>query len=122
MRANKTLLAGIAFCGLALTECGSADTVKSIFSTNGFGMLRFGMTEKEALATGEIAFRQPGGGEGGCTGYHLAAYPDSTDEWIVIISPKYGLVEIGAEPGMRTPEGITIGSTIKDVEAAYGSV
>jgi hypothetical protein len=74
------------------------------------------MTEDEAVATGELTVTSD---DIGCRHFTLAGYParrNSTDGYI---TQKYGLESIFARPGMATPEGIGIGSTLDELRAAY---
>lgn len=91
-------------------------------SPNGYGKLRFGMTEEQALATGEIVNRMPDQDGAFCLGYELKGHETPEEDWPVMISKKHGLVAIFAQAGMRTPEGIGAGSSFAKVKAAYPSL
>lgn len=81
------------------------------------------MTKEQALATGEL-------GELGaddpaeptaCAWYGLADQKrdDRWANWAVAISKKFGVVSIRDLGGLRTHEGIAVGSTLDRVNAAY---
>ncbi|MFI6906037.1 hypothetical protein ACIBKY_32575 [Nonomuraea sp. NPDC050394] len=83
----------------------------------GYGSVKLGMTLKQAKTTGAVVNKLPG--NGGCSGWDLKSFPTPKDSVGIYISPKVGLAAIFAAKGMRTPEGIRIGSTTKQVKAAY---
>ena len=86
----------------------------SVLGPNGLGALRLGMTVEQAEATGLIvAF--PGGTGSGCTQTHLRAGPEAN----VYYTKSLGIEIIDAYAGIRTPEGIRIGSSLAAVRAAY---
>ena len=52
--------------------------------------------------------------------YVAEGCPDNEgNEGMVLYSETFGVAAIAAYPGVRTPEGITIGSSLADVEKAY---
>ncbi|GAA3073246.1 hypothetical protein GCM10017600_25620 [Streptosporangium carneum] len=91
---------------------------KPTLGTHGYGAVKLGMTVKQAKTTGDVVQKTPGG-SGGCSGWDLKKFPTPKDSVGIYISPKVGLAAIFAAKGMRTPEGIEIGSTAKQVKAAY---
>lgn len=80
----------------------------------GWGRLRLGMSESEAVATGEFDLDEGVSGAP-CHRYWLA----NTHGAPVDISPAYGVARITAKSGVHTPEGIGVGSTDDEVRAAY---
>jgi hypothetical protein len=83
----------------------------------GYGAVKLGMTAKQARATGEAAGKTPTGGM--CTDWDLKKVPNAKNSVETYMSPTVGLAAIFAAKGMRTPEGIKIGSTAKQLKAAY---
>lgn len=148
---NKTAMAAfMVACGLLMAACGgksgeptptgtsttpttvtsesrtstSAAPVSSsaggqAFGPNGLGTLTLGMTLAQAKATGQVTSLV---NRGICTSYVLKSSKLAEGEVSGYISTKYGLAFISAPPGARTPEGIGVGSTLKDVQKAYPSV
>lgn len=100
-----------AMCAFA-DGCGPAPA--RVIGPDGLGDLRLGMSRAEIEAAGATVGR----GEG-CTGFTAPGYrprEGAVDGWV---SERYGLVGISARPGVRTPEGIGLGSTASQVAAAY---
>ena len=86
-----------------------------VLGPNGLGTLRLGMTKPQALASGEVAGVSPA--ESQCDAYKLVGAPASvTDGYL---SHALGIALIVPPAGVRTPEGIGIGSPIADVVRAY---
>lgn len=93
----------------------SKSSTPLVLGPKGFGALRLGMTAKQAEATGLIV---PFTDEltDGCSGYtHLRA----SETAYVDYSGSTGIEVIVAYPGVRTPEGIKLGSSLAAVRAAY---
>ncbi|MER7133601.1 hypothetical protein [Streptosporangium saharense] len=86
----------------------------------GYGAVKLGMTVTQAKKTGDVVKKLPG--DGGCSGWDLKNFPTPKDAVGVYISPNVGLAAIFAAKGMRTPEGIGIGSTAKQVKTAYPQI
>ncbi|MFB9877815.1 hypothetical protein ACFFMN_07720 [Planobispora siamensis] len=82
----------------------------------GFGGVRLGMSAKQAAATKKIV-RKPGYSP--CAGWDLKAYPAGRDNVGMLISKKRGVAIIYAPKGVRTPQGIKIGSTARQMIKAY---
>ncbi|MEU6412380.1 hypothetical protein [Microbispora sp. NPDC046933] len=82
----------------------------------GYGGVKLGMSAKQAQKTGEIVKKS--GGEG-CSGWDLKAHPTGKDAVGLFISKKRGVAAIFAPKGVRTPEGIGIGSTMKQLKKVY---
>jgi hypothetical protein len=89
----------------------------SYFGPDGYGALRLGMSRADAAATGGATFSGPP--HGGCTGFSLRGFPVRKGLTDGYLSSVNGLEVIFARPGMRTPEGIGLGSSSEDVAAAY---
>ncbi|MFI6393317.1 hypothetical protein ACIBHY_40345 [Nonomuraea sp. NPDC050547] len=112
-----SLLAG----SLLIAGATAADAqTRPALGPHGYGSVKLGMTLKQATATGAVVKKLPG--NGGCSGWDLKSFPTPKDSVGVYISPKVGLAAIFAAKGMKTPEGIRIGSTTKQVKAAYPRV
>ncbi|MBO3748017.1 hypothetical protein J5X84_18240 [Streptosporangiaceae bacterium NEAU-GS5] len=102
----------------ALLVCGTTAAnaqAKPTLGPYGYGAVRLGMTAKQAKATGDVVKKL----KDGCSGWDLKKFPTPKNEVGFYISPKVGLAAIFAAKGMKTPEGIKIGSTGKQVKAAY---
>jgi hypothetical protein len=78
----------------------------------GYGPFRLGMSEAELLAT-QLA--EPAGDVGGCAKYEIKGIAGSA----LYYSPSYGLGLIVLTSNVRTPAGITIGSTEDQVRNKY---
>jgi hypothetical protein len=91
-----------------------------VLGWDGFGALKLGMNHRQAVASGELADK-PDQAERGCYGYDLKIRrtPDNDLDAAVRIGPKSGVYSIAAVPGVRTPEGIGLGSTVAEVTKAY---
>ncbi|MCW2772357.1 MAG: hypothetical protein JWN91_683 [Nocardioides sp.] len=97
-----------------------------VLGPRGVGPLRLGMPHEELLGTGTA--RDPLGARHdgwprGCRVVHYRAdrwgrTPDDTLNGA--LSSRHGLEQLSATPRMTTPEGISLGSSVQDVRAAYG--
>jgi hypothetical protein len=91
----------------------------------GYGSLTLGMTRAQAVATG-LTTGTDASGLGACAGTgdgYLDAAPtpdgNSLDGRLFFSAQTGHLVAIYAAPGVRTPAGITVGSTYAQLHAAY---
>ncbi len=111
---GASLLAGSLLVSGAGTAVAQA---KPTLGPYGYGAVKLGMTVKQARATGDVVQKAPGGG--GCSGWDLKKHATPKNSVGVYISPRVGVAAIYAAKGMKTPQGITIGSTTKQLKAAY---
>jgi hypothetical protein len=106
--------------GTPATPATSKTTTKSTSSNNlvlgprGLGGLTLGMTRRQAEATSLIEGYEVEDFTGNCGISHLRTTGDT-----VYFTPGLGLSNITAPDGVRTPEGIRVGSTIKELQRAY---
>lgn len=115
----KTMIGASLLAGSLLVSGATAAVAqtKPTLDSHGYGAVKLGMTVKQATATGDVVKKMPGGG--GCSGWDLKRFPTPKDSVGIYISPRVGLAAIFAGKGMKTPEGIKIGSTAKQLKAAY---
>ncbi|GGV35538.1 hypothetical protein GCM10010182_69400 [Actinomadura cremea] len=86
---------------------------------DGYGALKLGMTRAEAEATGVITVTgEPPGGPT-CGSFELKEFPSGANAAGGNFSAGLGIASIFAAEGMRTPEGIEIGSSEADLAKAY---
>lgn len=103
----------------------SATPQPAVLGPDGFRALKLGMTRIQAIQTGEITIAKlPATALApGCIGFDLTANrkpnPNRVDGYI---SAKYGVVAVWAPAGVRTPQGIGVGSTLTEVKQAYPSI
>ena len=90
-----------------------------VVGPHGFGALKLGMGYEEAVATGVIVPDVPPRADRGCEGYDLVGYPNGENQISVYAMHDRGIAAIFLQPGMRTPEGIGIGSPVEDFYDAY---
>ncbi|KJK47591.1 hypothetical protein UK23_20025 [Lentzea aerocolonigenes] len=79
--------------------------------------LALGMTEADALKTGSLV--EPGSAadpQGKCTAYATKSVPDPN---AAIISPARGIVWLTLPSYAKTSKGVTVGTSVADVKAAY---
>jgi len=99
----------------------SSSATGLVLGPDGFGSLKMGMSRADAEATGETQpFRnEPMGATCTWRAWLKGAPNDQANEGMVLYSETLGIASISAYPGVRTPEGITIGSSLADVKKAY---
>ncbi|MFI7129657.1 hypothetical protein ACIBQ1_28435 [Nonomuraea sp. NPDC050153] len=119
---KKVLVAVLA--GGALLTAGTpalAQSAKTALGPYGYGTVKLGMSAKQAKATGAVVLKRAGEA-GSCSGWDLKALPSGKDGVGLYISKKRGVAVIFAAKGVKTPEGIGLGSTIKQIKKAYPGV
>jgi hypothetical protein len=81
----------------------------------GFGDLKLGMSEEDAVATG---FLTKGPDDAlGCHTYYTMGHPDLVGA--VVVSPTAGVVRITIPDTAKTSMGIGVGSTVAELKARY---
>lgn len=78
-----------------------------VLGPTGYGTLTIGMSHRAAMATGQVA--------SGARGPHLAGHPDAG----LCLSRADGLMAIFLGKGMRTSEGLRIGSSAARLRHLY---
>ncbi|MEU7834378.1 MULTISPECIES: hypothetical protein [unclassified Nonomuraea] len=114
---GTTLAAGLVLGGLA--PAAHAATAPATFGPSGYGGITLGMSTKAAKASGKITPADGAGVSPTCTGWSLKAHPVGRDSVGLFISKKHGVAVIFAPKGAKTPEGIGLGSTYRQIKKAY---
>ncbi|MGI5153868.1 hypothetical protein [Microbispora sp. CA-102843] len=110
-------LGGATSASAAERTAGSASASAAVrLGPYGYGDVKLGMSAKQAQKTGKIVKKLAGEG---CSGWDLKAHPTAKDRVGLFISKKLGVAAIFAFKGARTPEGVGIGSTMKQLKKAY---
>ncbi|MBE3012683.1 hypothetical protein IL992_26325 [Microbispora sp. NEAU-D428] len=109
-------LTGVGAARAAATSANATTSAGGTFGPYGYGGVRLGMTLKQAEATRKIVKKLD---EGQCSGWDLKAHPTGRDGVGLYISKDLGVALIEAPKGVKTPEGIKVGSTLKQVKKAY---
>ncbi|GAA3998780.1 hypothetical protein GCM10022247_18760 [Allokutzneria multivorans] len=113
-------VAAVAFGAVLVGSLAHAAPSGQILGPEGFDGLKLGMSVPDAYQTTLLHVYQgedPGAGVNpACSKFEFRAAPNVLR---VLISPTKGVAVIDAYPGVRTPRGIGIGSSRKDLVAAY---
>ncbi|GAA2833757.1 hypothetical protein [Nonomuraea rubra] len=116
---KKLLVALLAGGALAATAAPALAAAKEpALGPYGYGPVKLGMSAAKARATGKIVLKLPAGA-GLCSGWNLRAHPAGKGRVGLYISRKAGVAVILAQKGMRTPRGIGLGSSVRQVRKAY---
>lgn len=101
-------------------DAGTAATHHArVLGHDGAGAIHLGDSARQARRVG--AHVTPGPSEG-CRGVTLPGRTTRSNRTDAYLAPKLGIVAIFARPDMRTPEGIRLGSTLREVKTAYPDV
>lgn len=96
----------------------AAASGRNDFGPYGYRGVKLGMTAKQAKATGKIKLKL----RDGCSGWDYKAHPNPADHVSLYISPRRGVAVIFAPKGVRTPRGIGVGATLRQVKKVYPRV
>ncbi|MEU8122464.1 hypothetical protein AB0C21_27465 [Spirillospora sp. NPDC049024] len=88
-------------------------------TSQGYGDLKIGSSERDALRTGMLVRKSTGPW---CDGFDLKDHPTGPDEVSVYVSKKYGVAMIQPPRGTRTPRGVHLGSTFAELKRGYPDV
>jgi hypothetical protein len=105
------------------TPATSSPGAQVVLGPDGLGPLKLGMTADQAAGSSVVSGLRtfPGpDNTSSCQGIYLKAVTNRDAQAVDgYVSVKYGVVAIWAPQGVRTPEGIGIGSTLSATQAAY---
>lgn len=90
-----------------------ADSGIGKLDATGYGSIKLGMSKQAALATGMLQTTPLQPNPGGCADY---PFPGNTGG---VVSIDDSVMSISPPDGVKTAEGITIGSTYSQAKAAY---
>ena len=100
------------------TAAVEADPAALVLGPDGISSLKLGMSRDQAEATGLVEpFRNEPNSDQCLWRSALTGAP--AGEGMVLHNETLGVATIDAYPGVQTPEGITIGSSLAAVESAY---
>lgn len=106
--AAAMIMVGLVGCGGAPDPAASTPTAADVVSTEGLGPIRFGEAREDLEREHGLVQRS-----GDCMP-RLPAYPSASP---VLDGDR--LVLLWAEPPLRTPDGLTVGSPVTQVRQAY---
>jgi cytoskeletal protein RodZ len=95
----------------ATTVPSAPQVASTVLNANGYGPFRFGMNQAQVEAAGQVI---PTPSPNSCV-----AYTTSGGGVHMYVSKTSGLAQVQVSSGVRTPEGIGLGSTEDDVKAKY---
>lgn len=102
----------------AASSAQAASSATLVLGPDGLGSLKLGMSRAQAEATGAVEpFRNEPNSEMCRWQSRLSGAP--AGKGIVLYSETLGVATIDAYEGVRTPEGITIGSSLAELHQAY---
>jgi hypothetical protein len=96
----------------------TAEQTAPSYASIGYGVLKLGMSEADAVATGFIT--RAVDDDRGCHQYTTTGHPGVVGA--VVTSPTAGVVQITLPNEARTPMDIGVGSTVAEVKARYPAV
>ncbi|KAB8197397.1 hypothetical protein FH608_002220 [Nonomuraea phyllanthi] len=94
---------------------------RAAFGPYGYGGVKLGMSAKTAKATGKVVHKR-GLDSVTCSGWDLKAHRNDRNSVGLYISKKRGVAVMFAPKHVRTPQGIGLGSTHKQIKKAYPKV
>ncbi|MFC4011864.1 hypothetical protein ACFOY2_31855 [Nonomuraea purpurea] len=115
--ALAAVLAG-AMVPLAMTPAAHAAERAATLGPNGYRALKLGMTAAQARRTG-LVVRKKAGDSASCTSYDLKDERYGNNRVGMYVSNRHGVAVIVAPRGVKTPQGIRVGSTRTQLKAAY---
>jgi len=101
-----------------VTKTVVVDSTAPSYASIGYGVLKLGMTEADAVATGFLT--KSGVDDRGCHQYMSQGQPGLVGS--VVVSPAAGVVQITLPTDAKTPMGIGAGSTVAEVKTRYPAV
>lgn len=98
-----------------VTKTVSVEPSTPVSGSVGYGVLKLGMAEADAVSTGFLT-RGPDDSLG-CHTYFTQGHPDAVGA--VVISPTAGVVRITLPDDAKTSMGISVGASVADLKARY---
>ena len=92
-----------------------------VLGPTGMGRLQLGMSKGDAFVSGELVAvsGSSDAAGGGCAPYRLSKFPAAEEEYQVGVSGTRGIEVIYAPAGVPTPEGVAVGTPLRDARTAY---